>query len=118
MHGPFTSQIAWIEIELDYRQWLLVAPCISSLSAICSQVVSPRVLGEAQGVLASMKAFMEGVGPLAFATAMTVAEGSVLPGSPWLIGAACMSVSVLLCLRLERAVQSANGLDEPEQVRE
>ena len=88
----------------------------ASLSAICSQVVSPRVLGEAQGVLASMKALMEGVGPLAFATAMTVAEGSVLPGSPWLVGAACMTVSLLLCLRLERAVQSANGLDEPEQV--
>ena len=88
----------------------------ASLSAICSQVVSPRVLGEAQGVLASMKALMEGVGPLAFATAMTVAEGSALPGSPWLVGAACMTVSLLLCLRLERAVQSANGLDEPEQV--
>ena len=38
------------------------------------------MLGEAQGVLASMKALMEGVGPLAFATAMTVAEGSALPG--------------------------------------
>ena len=28
-----------------------------------------------------------------------------------------MSISLLLCLRLERAVQSANGLDDPEQVR-
>ena len=32
-------------------------------------MVSPRVLGEAQGVLASMKALMEGVGPLAFVSA-------------------------------------------------
>ena len=71
------------------------------------------MLGEAQGVLASMKALMEGVGPLAFATAMTAAEGSALPGAPWLVGAGCMFVSLLLCLRLERAVLSANGLDEP-----
>mmetsp|Transcript_5481 Transcript_5481/g.13566 ORF Transcript_5481/g.13566 Transcript_5481/m.13566 type:complete len:95 (+) Transcript_5481:93-377(+) len=65
-----------------------------------------------------MKALMEGVGPLAFATAMTVAEGSALPGSPWLVGATCMSISLLLCLRLERAVLSANGLDDPEQAQE
>ena len=54
---------------------------------------------------------------MAFATAMTAAEGSALPGSPWLVGAGCMSVSLLLCLRLERAVQSANGLDEPAQAK-
>lgn len=54
-----------------------------------------------------MKAIMEGVGPLAFATAMTLAESSPLPGSPWLVGAFCMSVSLVLCLRLEYAVHTS-----------
>jgi hypothetical protein len=80
-------------------------------------VVSQRVVGEAQGVLASMKALMEGIGPLAFATAMTHAEGTVLPGSPWLVGASCMTVSLVLCLQLERVTQ-VSGCDEPEVANE
>jgi hypothetical protein len=37
-------------------------------------VVPQAISGEAQGVLASMKAIMEGVGPMFFAFAMTAAE--------------------------------------------
>ena len=54
---------------------------------LASQVVPPSVTGEAQGVLASMKAIMEGVGPMFFAFAMTAAEKTPLPGLPWIFGA-------------------------------
>lgn len=74
----------------------------ATVSSICSQVVPPRMVGEAQGVLASMKAVMEGVGPLAFAVAMSAFEQTPLPGAPWLFGAAIMGVSLALCFLLER----------------
>ena len=49
-----------------------------------------RIVGEAQGLLASMKAIMEGLGPMAFGIGMSCFEGSQIPGAPWLLGSICM----------------------------
>ena len=48
---------------------------------------------------------MEGVGPLAFAWMLPRAEGTALPGAPWLICAGWVGVSLALCLRLEDTIK-------------
>jgi len=73
----------------------------ATTSALCSQVVPHSLIGEAQGVLASMKSLMEGVGPLAFAWMLPQFEDTRLPGAPWLISAASMAIAFILCLWLE-----------------
>lgn len=102
---------------------------------LCSilQVVPPEAVGEAQGVLASMKAIMEGVGPMSFAFAMTVQahgrnmrecarlsrdalpwqvfETTSLPGAPWIFGAGCMMVSST-CAHADCADRSDDSLHQ------
>lgn len=73
----------------------------ATTSALCSQVVPHALIGEAQGVLASMKSLMEGVGPLAFAWMLPRFEESAMPGAPWIVSAASMAVAFVLCFWLE-----------------
>ena len=63
--------------------------------------------GEAQGLIGSAKAAMEGLGPLLMSLALTAFEGSALPGAPWLLAAGSMGVCLLLCTQLERVVLPA-----------
>ena len=79
----------------------------ATISSLCSQVVPHSLVGEAQGVLASMKALMEGVGPIAFSWMMPRFEDTRLPGAPWLVSAACMAVAFWLCTWLERYTDDA-----------
>ncbi|KOO32609.1 hippocampus abundant transcript 1 protein [Chrysochromulina tobinii] len=79
----------------------------ATVSSLCSQVVPHALVGEAQGVLASMKALMEGFGPMAFAWMLPRWEESVLPGAPWLVSAALMSGAFVLCLWLEAYTDEA-----------
>ena len=53
--------------------------CVSSMA---SQVVPRAQTGEAQGVITSLKALTEGLGPLATAAALPWFEGTPLPGAP------------------------------------
>ena len=78
--------------------------CISSMA---SQVVPRAQTGEAQGVVTSLKALTEGLGPLLTASALPWFEGSSLPGAPWLLSATWVGVSLYLCLRLESAIQGS-----------
>ena len=73
----------------------------ATVSSLCSQVVPHSLVGEAQGVLASVKALMEGVGPLAFAWMLPRFEGTPMPGAPWLASAGLMGVAYTLCWWLE-----------------
>ena len=75
--------------------------CISSMA---SQVVPRAQTGEAQGVVTSLKALTEGLGPLLTASALPWFEGSSLPGAPWLLSATWVGLSLYLCLRLESAI--------------
>lgn len=88
----------------------------ATISSLCSQVVEHSLVGEAQGVVASMKALMEGVGPLAFAWMLPHCEGTPLPGAPWLVSAACMGAACVLCCWLEAftadAIEAAVALSE------
>ena len=102
------------------------------LDAEC--MIASHALWWAQGVLASMKALMEGFGPMAFAWmlprwevsvvpgartrtgrahacahhgALSSPQESVLPGAPWLVSAALMSGAFVLCLWLEAYTDEA-----------
>lgn len=79
----------------------------ATTSALCSQVVPHALVGEAQGVIASMKSLMEGVGPLAFAWMLPRFESTPLPGAPWILSAAIMAVAFTLCLWLEAYTDEA-----------
>ena len=79
----------------------------ATTSALASQVVPHHLVGEAQGVLNSVKALMEGVGPLAFAWMMPRFEDTWLPGAPWLLSAVLMAAAFALCLRLEDETDDA-----------
>ena len=92
------------------------------------QVVPAHVVGEAQGLLTSMKALTEGFGPLLVSLLLHAFEGSVLPGAPrpptralaapspldhslparagapWLLCGACAAVAALLGRRLESTI--------------
>lgn len=82
--------------------------CISSMA---SQVVPKAQTGEAQGVITSLKALTEGLGPLATSAALPWFEGTALPGAPWLISALWVALSMYLCLGIEHAVHiSTNKL--------
>ena len=97
-------------------------------------MIASHALWWAQGVLASMKALMEGFGPMAFAWmlprwevsvvpgartravgahacahhgALSSPQESVLPGAPWLVSAALMSGAFVLCLWLEAYTDEA-----------
>lgn len=63
-------------------------------------------------MIASMKALMEGVGPLAFAWAMPRFEHTALPGAPWLGAAALTAVSLALCCLLEECTNDAIDLEQ------
>ena len=75
--------------------------CAEDVSHVPNRLTHSHMLSTPQGVLASMKAIMEGVGPMFFAFAMTAAEKTPLPGLPWIFGAACMAISLALCCLLE-----------------
>ena len=108
------SFIALCIFGVAWRPWLLYVAmtmlgisvggfaCVSSMA---SQVVPRAQTGEAQGVITSLKALTEGLGPLATAAALPWFEGTPLPGAPWLIAAISVGVSLALCLRLESALR-------------
>ena len=73
------------------------------------QVVPRQQVGEAQGVVTSLKALTEGLGPLVTAAALPWFEGTALPGAPWLMSAGFIGLSLLLCLRLEKAMQTSTA---------
>ena len=52
-------------------------------------------------MLASMKALMEGVGPILFAKLLPAFERTALPGGPWLVGALFTSLALFQALWLE-----------------
>tara|TARA_B110001452_G_scaffold266538_1_gene273678 strand:- start:733 stop:2073 length:1341 start_codon:yes stop_codon:yes gene_type:complete len=98
--------LAWTPAPL-YAAMVLLGVSLGGFaccSSIASQVVPPRVSGEAQGVLTSMKAFTEGVGPLLVSAALQLSEGSALPGAPWLLCAASAAIAAVLGSRLERTI--------------
>jgi hypothetical protein len=57
-----------------------------SLSSLVSGSVPAAAQGEAQGAINGVRALTEGFGPLLFGALMHVAEGSPVPGAPYLVG--------------------------------
>ena len=81
--------------------------CISSMA---SQVVPATQVGEAQGVITSLKALTEGLGPAATAAALPWFEDTALPGAPWVFSALIIAGATALCLKLEPVLQASPHL--------
>ena len=62
------------------------------------------MVGEVQGVLTSMKALTEGLGPLLVSSLLQAFEGTALPGAPWLLCSCSAAVAVGLATRLEATI--------------
>jgi DHA1 family tetracycline resistance protein-like MFS transporter len=75
-----------------------------SLSSLVSGSVEPAAVGEALGAINGIKALTEGIGPLIFGGLMTISEGSIMPGWPYLIASTAGFV----------AYKAANELPDPE----
>jgi DHA1 family tetracycline resistance protein-like MFS transporter len=106
----FCAVLSQIIYAFADEQWMLYPAMallgislggFATVSSLCSQVVSHELVGEAQGVLASMKALMEGVGPVGFAWMLPRAEETSLPGAPWLVSSVLMAAAFGLCFQLE-----------------
>ena len=75
-----------------------------SLTSLVSASVPHQSVGETLGAINGVKALTEGVGPLIFGILMTLSEGTVLPGGPYVIA------SILAML----AWKMAGELDEDD----
>jgi nitrate/nitrite transporter NarK len=104
------SLIALSVFGVAWRAWMLYPAMLllgisvggfACVSSMASQVVPRAQTGEAQGVVTSLKALTEGLGPLATSAALPWFEETPLPGAPWLISAMWVALSLVLCLRLE-----------------
>ena len=71
-----------------------------SLSSLVSGSVEPDAVGEALGAINGIKALTEGIGPLVFGSLMTISEGSILPGWPYLIAAVLVAAAYMETERL------------------
>lgn len=75
--------------------------CISSLA---TQAVDDHRTGEAQGVITSLKAITEGIGPLVTSLLLPAFEKTWLPGAPWLLCALCVLLALSFCAYIEAVI--------------
>ena len=68
-------------------------PCVSSMTV---DAVGPAEVGAAQGLIAAARVAAGTVCPLAYGWLFNATQSSNMPGSPFLVGAACVFLSFLI----------------------
>jgi len=78
-----------------------VFPCSSSLIA---HVVPQESAGAAQGILSAMRMTAQAIGPVVFGVVFHYTQHTAVPGAPYIIGAVCGVVALIVAYIVSRLV--------------